>query len=93
MREPLPDRQLALLRYLRDRDGAGAAAIATDVFGLPRTTFGRVPLRTALEDLSQLAERGLVFNRGGDAARGEWRITLRGRGILAEIALGTPLAE
>ena len=84
----LEERQLAILRYLRDHAVATAATIAHEVLGAPRSTFGRT-LRTgaAQELLSALAEAGLVV-QGEHGRHAEFTLTQAGRRALRDSSLG-----
>jgi predicted transcriptional regulator len=84
------DRQVAILRYLRDHGVAPAATIAHEVLGAPRTTFGRtLRLRPAERELAALVARGLVLeSRRGRAA--EFMLTAAGRQVLRDAPLRPP---
>ncbi len=81
------ERQLAILRYLRDHEVATAATIAHEVLGAPRTTFGRtLRLRPAERELSALVARGLALDsRRG--RRAEFMLTAAGRQLLRDAPL------
>jgi predicted transcriptional regulator len=84
------DRQVAILRYLRDHGIATAATIAHEVLGAPRTTFGRMlRVRPAERELAALVARGLALERR--RGRGaEFMLTAAGRQLLREAPLRPP---
>jgi predicted transcriptional regulator len=86
------ERELAILKYIRDHDGATATAIASDVLGGPRTTFGRpLKLRRASTELQTLVERGLLSKSQG-ARQTTYLLTEPGRQKLRDTALGPNLS-
>jgi DNA-binding IclR family transcriptional regulator len=86
------DRQLAILRYLRDHGVATAATIAHEVLRAPRTTFGRtLRLPPAERELAALVARGLALeSRRG--RRAEFMLTAAGRQLLRDAPLRRPNA-
>ena len=84
------ERQLTILRYLRDHGVATAATIAHEVLDAPRTTFGRtLRLRPAERELAALVARGLALeSRRG--RRAEFMLTVAGRQFLRQAALRPP---
>ena len=80
------ERQLAILRYLRDHGVATAATIAH----APRTIFGRtLRLRPAERELAALVARGLALeSRRG--RRAEFMLTVAGRQFLRQAPLRPP---
>jgi hypothetical protein len=84
-------RQLAMLKYIRDHDGATARAVARDVLGGPRTTFGRpLRVRRASTELQTLVEFGLLTT-GPSGKRTIYLLSERGRTTLREASLGPEL--
>jgi hypothetical protein len=84
------ERQLAVLRYLRDHGVATAATVAREVLQAPRTTFGRtLRLRPAEAELAALAAQGLAV-QSGHGRRAEFMLTAAGRQLLRDAALGPP---
>ena len=85
-------RQLAMLKYIRDHDGATARAIARDVLGAPRTTFGRpLRVRRASTELQTLVERGLLTTGPSDK-RTIYLLSESGRTTLREASFGPELS-
>jgi hypothetical protein len=84
------ERQVAILRYLRDHGVATAATIAHGVLDAPRTTFGRtLRLRAAERELAALVASGLALeSRRG--RRAEFMLTAAGRQFLREAPLRPP---
>ncbi len=85
--------RLAILRYVRDHEGAAAAAVARDVFEAPRTTFGRpLRMRRAAGELGVLVELGLLAPVGS-GRRSIFRLTEAGRRMLRSATLGPVLGD
>jgi hypothetical protein len=86
-------RQLAMLKYIRDHDGATAWAIARDVLGAPRTTFGRpLRVRKASTELQTLVE-GELLTTGPSGKRTIYLLSESGRATLREASLGPELSR
>ena len=86
------DRQLAILRYLRDHGVATAATIAHDVLRAPRTTFGRtLRLGPAKAELAALVADGYAVE-SGHGRRAEFMLTPAGRQQLRD-ALHRPIDQ
>jgi hypothetical protein len=86
------ERQLAMLKYIRDHDGATARAIARDVLGAPRTTFGRpLRVRRASAELQTLVERDLLTTLPS-GKRTIYLLSESGRRTLREASLGPELS-
>jgi hypothetical protein len=84
------DRELAVLRCLRDHSVATISTVAHEVFAAPRTTFGRILRRRPAEEaLASLVSAGLVA-RSGDGDHAEFTLTQAGRQAIRNAALGPP---
>jgi DNA-binding transcriptional ArsR family regulator len=83
---------LAMLKYIRDHDGATAQTIAGDVLGAPRTTFGRpLRVRRATAELQTLVKHGLL-TESQSGRRRIYLLTEAGRKTLRDAALGAGLS-
>ena len=87
------DRELAILRYLRDHGVATVSTVAHEVFAAPRTTFGRILRRRPAGDaLSGLVSAGLVA-REGEGDQAAFSLTQAGRQALRNASLGPPFTD
>ena len=81
------DRQLRILRYLRDHGVATAATLAHEVLGAPRTTFGRtLRIRPTEQALAELIASGRV-TESGHGRNAEYMLTAAGRQLLRDVHL------
>ena len=86
MAEAVPsDRQLRILRYLRDHGVATVATLAHEVLGAPRTTFGRtLRIRPTEQELVELVAKGYVV-QSGHGRHAEFMLTVAGRQLLRDV--------
>ena len=81
------DRQLRILRYLRDHGVATAATLAHEVLGAPRTTFGRtLRIRPTEQELAELVANGYAVE-SGHRQHAEYMLTPAGRQLLRDAPL------
>lgn len=86
------DRELAALRYVRDHNVATTTSIARDLFGAPRTTFGRILRHKNAEEILTALTRAGLLARTGDGLDAEFTLTDEARRTLRNAALGPPFS-